>query len=497
MTSAAAVTPSYRDRVNSHLGVACLVLAACTGLLLLLAWPGQDRATSGTWPEGTSIKSLEALQLSDTESAAFDTSVFGDYGRGGGLSLATPHLPALFPGSEESLWQSQLGGELRQQARVEIGLLDECMRRGDCSPAVMDQRGREAVKRLGMRGFTASLCDVSPRETEGDKRVPMGLLGAALSWVSECRTRAAELLEGFEQRAATSRLAGAQRDMATLYVRFNRAKLRLDSGATGGEQEYLAELRAMRTQLQSGELSEAYRTQQEQERWGLSMAEIRAEWMLAETRAAAAVNRGKALEDRIATLGLFEPLPERRVLLGQQMTAGESRLRVAWCALALRFRFESPAATEALPSCILALATEPTFPAELRCMFGARDAIIAGDWQPDAIRYCDNSSNTREAAAKLLERVAARTQTWREALQRYATLPAGPDRRALFAYLDVYAERTDNRVPWFRHEHPVLFGLILLGAASVGLGWGWWLWAVLWRRRELWRFLPPALAADR
>src|SRR5687767_12592986 len=99
-------TPSYRERVVSHLGVGCLVLAACTGVLLLLAWSGTDRAGSGTWPEGTSIKSLEALQLSEAEAADFDASVFGDYGRSGGLSLSSPRLPAMLPGPEESLWQS-------------------------------------------------------------------------------------------------------------------------------------------------------------------------------------------------------------------------------------------------------------------------------------------------------------------------------------------------------------------------------------------------------
>jgi hypothetical protein len=150
-----------------------------------------------------------------------------------------------------------------------------------------------------------------------------------------------------------------------------------------------------------------------------------------------------------------------------------------------------------LPGCILALATEATFPAELRCAFGARDAIIAGDWQPEAIRFCDSSANARSAVAKLMERVAARGETWREALQRYASLPPGAERRALFAYLDGYAVRTDNRTRWFRHEQPALYALILLSALLVMCGWCWWIWAALWRRRALWRLLPPELAADR
>jgi hypothetical protein len=490
-------TPSYRERVVSHLSVGCLVLAACTGLLLLLAWSGKDRAGSGTWPEGTSIKSLEALQLSEAEAADFDASVFGGYGRSGGLSLSSPHLPAMLPGAEESLWQSGTGAELRQQARTEIGLLQECMRRGDCSPAVVDQRGREAVKRLGVRGITATLCDVSPYESDGDKRVPIGLLAAALSWVGECRERAVELLTSFEQRSGASRLAELQREVATVYARFNRAKLRMDSGVSGVEQEYLAELRAIRSKLLATDLAEAYRTLQDQERWGLSMAEIHAEWMLAEARSAAGLNRGNALDERIGALKLFELVPARRILLGDGVSAGEARLRSTWCALALRFKFQNEATAGFLPSCIVALATEPTFPAELRCAFGARDAIVAGDWQPDAIRYCDNSANTRADAAKLMERVAGRSQTWREALQRYATLPPGPDRRTSFAYLDAYAVRTDNRTAWFRHEHPALFGLIILAALALAVGWCWWIWAVLWRRRALWRFLPPELAADR
>lgn len=490
-------TPSYRERVVSHLGVGCLVLAACTGVLLLLAWSGTDRAGSGTWPEGTSIKSLEALQLSEAEAAAFDASVFGDYGRSGGLSLSSPRLPAMLPGPEESLWQSGTGTELRQQARTEIGLLQECVRRGDCSQAVIDQRGREAVKRLGVRGFTASLCDVSPHESAGDKRVPIGLLAAALSWVGECRERAVELLTSFEQRSGASRLAELQRDVATIFARFNRAKLRMDSGVSGVDQEYLAELRAIRAKLLESDLAEAYRMLQEQERWGLSMAEIHAEWMLAEARTAAGGNRGNTLDERIVALKLFELVPARRILLGEGVSAGEARLRSTWCALALRFKFENEATAGFLPACIVALATEPTFPAELRCAFGARDAIIVGDWQPDAIRYCDNSANARADAAKLMERVAGRSQTWKETLQRYATLPAGPDRRASFAYLEAYAVRTDNRTAWFQHEHPALFGLIILAVLAVAVGWCWWLWAVLWRRRALWRFLPPELAADR
>jgi hypothetical protein len=495
--SPAAAAPSYRERVVSHLSVGALVLVACTGVLSLLAWSGTDRAGSGTWPEGTSIKSLEALQLSEAETADFDASVFGDYGRSGGLSLSSPRLPAMLPGADESLWQSGAGTELRQQARTEIGLLQECARRGDCSPAVVDQRGREAVKRLGQRGLTASLCDVSPRESEGDKRVPIGLLAAALSWVGECRARAIELLTSFEQRSGASRLAELQRDVAAIYARFNRGKLRMDSGVSGVDQEYLAELRAIRTKLLDSDLAEAYRTFQEQERWGLSMAEIHAEWMLAEARAAAGGNRGNALDERIAALKLFELVPPRRILLGEGVSAGEARLRSAWCALTLRFKFENETTAGFLPACIVALATEATFPPELRCAFGARDAVVVGDWQPDAIRYCDNSPNARADAAKLMERVAGRSQTWKETLQRYATLPAGPDRRASFAYLDAYAVRTDNRITWFGHEHPALFGLIILVVLTVAVGWCWWLWALLWRRRALWRLLPPELAADR
>jgi hypothetical protein len=303
------------------------------------------------------------------------------------------------------------------------------------------------------------------------------------------------LLESFEQRAASSRLASTQRDMATLYARFNRAKLKMDNG-TSSDQEYLAELRAIRTKSMDTNLKKAYESQQELERWGLSMAELRAEWMLAEARATASANRGKAFEERVAALQLFTPVPETRILQGATASAGESRLRATWCALALRFQFENPAAEAALPSCMVALATEVTFPTELRCAFGARAAIIAGDWQPDAIRYCDNSSSTRDAAAKLLERVASRSQTWREALQRYAPLGPGAERRALFAYLDAYAVRTDNRITWFRHEHTGWFALSVSGVVLVLLGWVWWVWAVVWRRRSLWRFLPPKLAAD-
>jgi hypothetical protein len=67
----------------------------------------------------------------------------------------------------------------------------------------------------------------------------------------------------------------------------------------------------------------------------------------------------------------------------------------------------------------------------------------------------------------------------------------------LFAYLDAYAVRTDNRIPWFRHEQPGLFTLVVIAALAVVLGWAWWVWAVVWRRRSLWRFLPPQLAEDR
>ena len=496
MTSQEPVAPSYRDRVVSHLSAAGLVLAACTGLLLMLALSGRDRAVSGTWPEGTPVKSSEALRLSDSEAALFDASVFGSYGRSAALSLAAPHLPAMVPLQDESLWQSARGTELRQEARSALGLLQECTRGSVCNASMMDERGREAARLLGTRGNSASICDSSPREAEGDKRVPLGLLAAALSWIADCRAHAAVLLENFEQRAATSRLAVSQRDMAALYARFNRAKLELDSGSSSNQQ-YLAELRAIRTKILKSDLAASYKTLAELERWGLSMAEIRAEWMLAEARAAASASRGKALDEKIAALQLFEPVPAARVLQGDGVSAGEARLRAAWCAMALRFEFVNEASEAALPACIVALATEATFPAELRCAFGARDAIVAGDWQPDALRYCESSTGTRDNAAKLLERVASRTQTWRAALARYATLPAGPERRALFAYLDTYAVRTDNRVIWFRHEQPGLFALAVIAALTVAVGWAWWIWAVMWRRRSLWRFLPPQLAADR
>jgi len=496
MTSPAPLAQTYRERVISHLSAAGLVLAAATGLLLMLLMSGRDLAGSGTWPESTSIKGLEALRLSDLETALFDAAVFGNYGRSAALSLSVPRLPAMLPLPDESLWQSARGAELRQEARSEISLLQECMRGGACDSSMMDQRGREAAKRLGVRGTSASICDLIPHEAEGDKRVPLGLLAAALSWIADCRDHAQLLLESFEQRSATSRLAVLQRDMATLYARFNRAKLKMDSGSSS-DQEYLAELRSIRAKIMGSELRASYQSLKELERWGLSMAEIRAEWMLAEARAAASLNRGKALNERIAALQLFEPVPERRILQGDGVSAGEARLRSGWCALALRFQFANAASEAALPSCLVALATEVTFPADLRCAFGARDAIVAGDWQPDAIRYCENSASTRDSAAKLLERVASRTQTWREALQRYATLPPGPDRRALFAYLDAYDVRTDNRVTWFRHEHPGLFALVVSAALAVAMGWVWWLWAVLWRRKSLWRLLPPKLAADR
>jgi hypothetical protein len=329
--------------------------------------------------------------------------------------------------------------------------------------------------------------------TSADVRVPTGLLAAVLAWRTECREQAIQQFRKFQvildHNAHANMLQDPQLKMGRLYAKFSIAKLE-DSAFGSTMQDLPARLEEIRKVITDDKaLLEAYQQAQELPTWGLSMAEVRSEWLLAKSRTLALESKGRSLASEMGTADVLGPLPV--IPAEQTLSPGRRNLQVAWCAIALR----AGVAKGFSDFCLDELAQSPVIQPWLRCAVLARAAISNGRWRT-ANSECDAVQQNSGQELSVTERLAQSTRVWDQALLQYDLTATENERRVLRTYLESYAQASRRSGAWFRHEYAALFDTLLGATFVVALAWIWLIWAATVRRATLRRFLAPCVQSD-
>jgi len=485
--------------VDADLLNALWALIALTGLLLpvwyVLSWtPLASEADS--FPVGTPITEPAALALDEAEAERFDTDVFGSPERREPNALGDLRLPPQVPMLEDRLWLPPPSSELAsREARSALNGFERCAESLGCDPR---QGGvlQEALAAVSRPAAEGGMCNGETRTSKEAIQVPLGLHAIVLGWLPECREKAVALFEQFriavEKNSKSRNLPPPYSVAGQLYARFALAKLG-DPARQPGSPELLAEMRAIRKEiLANRELREHYEKLDEVREWGLSMAEIQGEWLMAEARALAREGRGPGLTHRLQRANILDPQVLEHLPSPLNQSPGQSRLRLAWCALALRA--DLPDAFSDV--CLTALAQARSFPA-LHCAVLARTAIRSGRWGVSSADCNGEKGSSEGAAANVFDRLARNGKVWWAALHRYREAGISESEHAtLAAYLGSYAAASGNTLGWFAAQHPRQAGVVAAGVLVLLLGWIALAWAYFIRRRTLQRFLPPRLQAD-
>lgn len=496
---------SHREQAEADLQIALWVLIALTCALLPVWYllsapvPAQDVET---FPVGTSITDTAALALDDAEAERFDSDVFGTPERPEPNALGDLRLPPKVPVLADRLWLPPQSSELAsRQARDALAAFERCTELVGCDPR---QGGLLSAALAAVSQPAASAqgpCDVEPRTSPGAIQVPTGLTAIVLAWMPECSEQALAQFQAFrvivEKNIRSHNLPPPYSDAARVYAQLAIAKLQ-DLQRQPGSPELVNEMRAIRKEILSRRvLRQHYEKLDEVPKWGLSMAEIHAEWLMAEARQMARAGRGRGLARRLRPLLGPDPDVLEELPSDSNQSPGQSRLQLAWCALALRADIPEGVSD----TCLDTLASARSFPS-LHCAVVARIAIRSGLWDrwPRLDTDCssEKEGSPEESARGLLARLAGTPKVWTAALRHY--LDRGIDeseRASLQTYLDTHASQsTLDTLLWLAVQHPwgattAVCALILLLA-----GWAALAWAYFIRRPTLYRFLPPRLQAD-
>jgi hypothetical protein len=462
----------------------------------LLSFTPQTRDPD-IFPVGTHISDPSALALDDAEAERFDTDVFGTADREPN-ALSDLRLPPKVPTLSDRLWLPPASSELATPAfKSALAALERCSERSGCDAeqAGVLQPALALVSRPAAAG--SGRCDGLPMTSPEAIRVPTGLQAIVLGLIPECREQALTRFREFkivvEKNIKAHDLPSPQSEAGLVYARFAVAKLG-DSPRQPGGPEFEMEMDGVRQEiLASKALSEPYRMLQELPQWGLSMAEIQGEWLMAKARQLAREGRSRELAERMKRENLLDAAVLERLPSEFNLSPGQSHLRLAWCALALR----AGIAEGFSEICLNVLAHAVSFPS-MRCAVLARAAIVSGRWQ---VAGTDCNSEREDlsgsAAANVFERLAKSNKVWREALRRYLGRGIAEKQRAsLHDYLDAYADQSHNRMRWYAAQHPRQSVALAVGLLLIVLGWVWLAWAYFVRRAALHRFLPPRVQLD-
>jgi hypothetical protein len=498
---------SHREQADADLQLALWVLIALTCCVLpvwYLLTSGRQAPGPESFPVGTHLTDASALTLDDEEARRFDTDVFGTPDRRPN-ALGDLRLPPKVPTLSDRLWLPPPGSELAtREVKEALAAFERCSellgcdpRQGDVLSAALAAVSRPASGNTDGSG-EGGPCKREPRVGPDAIQVPLGLHAIVLGWMPECRSQALDAFRSFkvavEKNMRSRNLPAPLGDAGMVYARMAIAKL--DPQMPPGSSELLTEMRGIRQEiLSSREVREHYDKLDEVPKWGLSMAEIHGEWLMAEARDLAQQGRGRGLTARLAKLLDLHVLEEMPSDINQ--SPGQSRLRLAWCALALR----AGIAQGFSDTCLSTLAQARSLPS-LHCAVVARMALRSGFWDRwprlDSDCSSDQEGSADGSARHVLERLAGTRQVWIAALDRYRHAGAGEsEHTSLLAYLDSHANQSfvDSLI-WFAIQHPWECGLLVAGFLALVLGWGMLAWAYFVRRPTLHRFLPPRLTAD-
>jgi hypothetical protein len=496
-------TSLHLKEARTHLKQMAVVLGGTAVLLVVVVVASVFRLTergdaANAWPAGTPITSADALTLDQVEQESFDRALLGSPAAAPKHPLE--HLPPIPADGRQTLWQTPQEALLPSRSD-RIQQMIRCMGRASCDAEEIERLGRSALPVLGNPMTSGGPCGYEPKTTDSDKRVPIAMVAIAMAWDPDCRTNASgsdaapsavNLFSQFRDYVERSSLKPEQKEMGLLYARFQVAKL-YDSDSPDTPR-FLDEMRAIVKQVtQDARLQQAYVQLAELPAWGLSMPEIRAEYMLAQTRSLAQLGTPSHVAGEMAKADLFTPELSLQSP-NTPMSLGRSHLQIVWCALALRAGTAAKVGEEASGGSNICLQTlvaqRAALPADLVCGLQVRLNLRDGNWNPPS---CDSGTDART----FMERMAESRAIWWAALKKYddRALPAD-QRLPLQKYLTAYAVPSGNRMPWLLHEHlgASIALLMLVVLALVLLGYLLWAWR--WRLRELQRILPPPLMRD-
>jgi hypothetical protein len=491
---------SLRAQAESDLQLALWVLCGLTLLLLpvgyLMTW-SQPAQPGDALPVGVHIENPGPLALDEAEAARFDASVFGSVDGGDRSALSDLRLPPRVPTLTERPWALSSHSELSTPAvKAALDALRRCADTQGCDPRQGEVLNEALTAVAAPAADSSGPCNRTAR-TAGDVQVPVGLHAIVLSYFPECRDAArqrfAVLAEKIDYNIKAGMLHAPQSVAAQVYARLSAAKLAEPARAPGGA-EFLAEIRALRALiLATPGLREPYERAQELPQWGLSMAEIRAEWLMAEARELARHGRGPGLATRLNQAQLLDPHVLTLLSAAGAPALGQARLKLTWCALALRAGVPEGASETCLATLAHAVSLQ-----SLHCAVVARVAVASGRWEVTGSDCSgDRDSAPETSAAGVFEQMARNHGIWGQVLQHYLHGGNDADEHArLRSYLAAYAGLSHNMLTWFRVQHPRPFVVLLAGFVVLLVGWVGLAWAYFVRRRQLHRFLPAPLAAD-
>lgn len=464
-----------REEAKSHLQQGLVLLIATVLVIGVAAYllASSPAGVGESLPVGAQIR--VPMNLAPDEAARLDDSVFGLQGAPSGLGDL--RLPPRIPDQTERPWAA--GPSLESMRRcAESGT-------GVCPPEVVTQ----ALATVSRPGSDGSPCNTVPL---GSGESAVGLHALVLSWIPDCRDQAVQRFKDLQRKLDINIKAGNLRApqslAAQLYAGFAQAKLSEDPRNPGGA-GFLVEIRRLRQQA----LVLGLAPLQEQPSWGLSLAEIEAEWLMAEARERARQSQGSALAASLKTLVAQSPQVLVQLRSVARLSQGQARLQLAWCTLALRAGV--PAGSS--EACVGPLSRVVSLP-RMHCAMVARLAAIRGTWAVSDSKCSDDRDGAPETSTALVfERLARDHGVWLDVLDQY--LHDGGDaekRRQLRNYLNTYAGRSGNTPRWLLVRQPLVFwglaGLMVLAVlGAIGLA-----WAYLVRLPALYRFLPPPLEMD-
>lgn len=524
--------PLHLTEVRAHFGALMAGGWVAVVLLLVAIFALADQLTRPAlwrevWPDDTPITASDALRLEPEELDELDTALLGSAGRAPQQPLE--HLPPIPPSVSPSglgyrggprnanggLWQGTREVSPRSEP---LQRMAQCMARARCAPDEIEALGRAALPVIGtpdattpvdpaQPGAQAGSCAYAPRAEEHNTRVPTGLLAIVMGWVPECHGAAKKMFQRFGQtltwNLAPDMPVGPAPDLTPeqvtegeLYARFQLAKL-TDHGSLSDTSRFASDMTGVIAQLQRvPSLQQAYAQAADVPALGLSMAEIRAEWLYAQARLLAQEVSPAQLGRQMQMAGLFDP--EISLQPSTAMDRGRSQLQLVWCALALRAGPDARISEQAAggsPLCLARLLEQrAALPAALVCALQVRLALRHGRWSPPE---CDSLENPAADPRRFMQHMAQSPAIWRDAFKTYAALPATSARGLkLRRYLDAYALPSGNRWVWMAHEHrAALAGLALALILPVSVA-AYLCW--VWQRQlpALQRVLSPRIELD-
>jgi hypothetical protein len=452
-----------------------------------------------TWPNDVKIPA-DKLTLGDAEKLDFDSMLLGT--EGGVPKIA--HLPPIIPTGR--MWSTPEEG--LSNSRGPLLDMAKCMSATDCTAQHLEELANSALPQAGTaaggEGHAGSgdaqsgPCQYAPRTLDRDQHLAVGLLAAVLASIQECRDTAIPLFHQFEDLVSQpgAHLQRESRELFALYADFQLAKLNDSMTPKDNAPKFLKDMTDIVQRINSStSLAKAYGLLQDDAPHGLSMAEIRAEYMLAQARETGRDVGPERLGARMK--GLFADDVQLESP-GTPMSRGHAQLQFVWCLLALRAGPDAhvrPEFAGGSETCLQTLHDRTDLPQSLKCGVQIRLDLRSGIWN---LQRCETGSGGDTQNSRNYMRGLARSPAiWRQALATYETLPRGDRHDKLARYLAAYAAPSGivDAFTWLAHEHPDRLALWLLLCVAPVVLTVYLLWAVR-RHEDIIRMLPPPFELD-